>query len=221
MKLKREIIGFIGGLLLWPVLAGAATHTVNQVGLTFDPAVIEIEIGDTVNWIWSQGSHTVTSGTNLADPEVGLLFDTALNSANNTVSYTFTELGSQDYFCRPHLSFGMTGSVNVVAPSGVDEVPVRGNVRLLANTPNPFNPSTSITFGLPTDRTGPMAVNLQIFDLQGRLVKTLLDRELDADQHTVRWSGESRRGEPSPSGVYIYRLVAGGQVLSRTMTLAK
>ena len=104
MKSTLKVLAAGLGLLFIPALAGAVTHTVNQTGLTFDPAQITIEVGDTVQWIWSTGSHTVTSGTDLNDPEVGVLFDQPLNSSNPSFSHTFTQTGSQDYFCRPHLN---------------------------------------------------------------------------------------------------------------------
>ena len=80
------------GLILAPALAGAVTHTVTQEGLAFNPQNLTIEVGDTVEWIWTGGSHTVTSGTDLSDPEVGQLFDAPLNSANPSFSFTFTEV---------------------------------------------------------------------------------------------------------------------------------
>jgi plastocyanin len=208
-------------LLLVPALAWGTTHTVNQAGLAFDPAEITIEVGDTVQWIWSGGSHTVTSGTDLSDPEVGLLFDESLNSSNPTVSFTFPEIGSQDYFCRPHLNFGMTGTVTVTAASAVGDTPALGAVQLLPNVPNPFNPSTRITFELPAGRTGSADVNLRIFDLKGRLVRVLLEETMSADRHTVVWNGRNDRGNAVPSGLYVYRLAAGGRTVARTMTLAK
>lgn len=221
MKLNSHILSAALGLLLIPALAGAVTHTVNQVGLTFDPSEITIEVGDTVEWIWNNGSHTVTSGTDLSDPEVGMLFDSPLNSSNTSVSFTFTEVGSQDYFCRPHLNFGMTGTVTVTAVSAVGDTPGPAAIRLLPNAPNPFNPSTLITFDLPVDRTGPTQVSLRIFDLKGRLVRVLMEETVDADRHTVRWDGRNDRGNGAPSGVYVYRLAAGGQMQARTMTLVK
>lgn len=221
MKLFSSMLTAIAGLILIAVPVGAVTHTVNQVGLAFSPTSLNVEVGDTVEWIWSTGVHTVTNGANLADPEVGLLFDEPLTSANPLVSYTFTEARRVNYFCRPHLNFGMTGSINVVAPSAVDDAPSATVAMLRPNVPNPFNPSTQITFALPADRDGPVAVRLRVFDLKGRLVQVLLDRAVDADRRTVSWDGRDLRGQAAPAGVYVYRLDAGGQSLSRTMTLAK
>ena len=208
-------------LFLAPALAGAVTHTVTQEGLTFNPATITIEVGDTVAWIWSGGSHTVTSGTDLSDPEVGLLFDQSFNSSNPTVTHTFTQVGTQDYFCRPHLSFGMTGTVIITAVSGVDDTPGMQTIQLRPNVPNPFNPTTRITFDLPADHVGSVAVSLRIFDLRGRLVRNLLEESVATDRRTVVWDGRNGQGMAVPSGIYVYRLAAAGKTLARTMTLAK
>jgi hypothetical protein len=137
------------------------------------------------------------------------------------VTYTFTEIGSQDYFCRPHVNFGMTGTVIVTAASGVEDTPGLAAVKLLPNVPNPFNPSTRITFELPAGGAGPAAVSLRVFDLRGRLVRVLLDETVTGDRHTVVWDGRNDRGDTAPSGLYIARLVAGGQTSAQTMTLAK
>jgi flagellar hook assembly protein FlgD len=115
----------------------------------------------------------------------------------------------------------MTGNVNVTAVSAVTDTPAQTAIRLLPNVPNPFNPSTLITFDLPVDRTGPTEVSLRIFDLTGRLVRVLMEETVDADRHTVRWDGRNDRGNGVPSGVYVYRLAAGGQMQARTMTLVK
>ena len=77
------------------------------------------------------------------------------------------------------------------------------------------------TFDLPTDRTGPMRVNLRVFDLKGRLVRVLMEETIGTDRHSVVWDGKNDRGSAAPSGLYIARLEAGGRTQARTMTLAK
>ena len=101
--------------------AVAATHTVDQVGVTFDPDDITITVGDTVEWVWSSSSHTVTNGTGPADPNVGTLFDDPLDVGNTPFSYTFNSVGDVPYFCRPHFSLNMTGIVRVQGTTPNDE----------------------------------------------------------------------------------------------------
>ena len=100
-------------LLCLAIPAVAATVQVNQIGTSFQPNDITINVGDTVEWVWSGGIHTVTSGTGSADPNVGSLFDDPLAGSN--FSYTFNSVGDFDYFCRPHELFDMKGIVRVQA----------------------------------------------------------------------------------------------------------
>ncbi len=89
---------------------------------------------------------------------------------------------------------------------------------LMQNFPNPFNPETSIRFNLPTAAT----VNLEIFDLLGRKVATLIDNEQRAPGFYIgAWNGRDKAGLAVASGVYIYRLQASGKTFSRKMILLK
>ena len=86
-------------------------------------------------------------------------------------------------------------------------------VHLGPNYPNPFNPHTSIPFTLAAAD----AVRLQVYDLRGRLVRTLWDGPLAAGAHRLDWDGRNTAGQPVASGVYLYRLEVGGQVHSRKL----
>jgi hypothetical protein len=88
---------------------------------------------------------------------------------------------------------------------------------LRQNSPNPFNPSTSIGFYLPR----PGNVRLEIFDVNGRLVDLLADGQFAAGEHSVDWDGRDRAGSMATSGVYFYRLTAGKESLSRKMVLLR
>ena len=83
--------------------------------------------------------------------------------------------------------------------------------------PNPFNPTTTIAFELPVA----MEVRLSIFDLNGKLVHELVNGPLAAEHHAVEWDGRNQHGQPQPSGVYFYRLLAGDQEFAGEMTLLK
>ena len=85
------------------------------------------------------------------------------------------------------------------------------------NYPNPFNPATTISFSLPEDRN----VRLDVFDVMGQHVRTLMTGALPRGRHTVRWAGTNSSGEPVSSGLYFYRLQAGSAVQSRSMLLVR
>lgn len=83
--------------------------------------------------------------------------------------------------------------------------------------PNPFNATTLVPFTLR--RSGRAA--LKVYDITGRLVATLVDRELTAGKHQVSWDGHSANGLPVASGTYIVRLEADGVSAARRITLVK
>ncbi|RMG94891.1 MAG: T9SS C-terminal target domain-containing protein [Chloroflexi bacterium] len=90
------------------------------------------------------------------------------------------------------------------------------------NYPNPFNPSTTIVFSLPYNSpTGQARITLQIFDITGRKVRTLIDSDLPAGNHVVQWDGTNDAGQPVSSGLYFYRLNAGKFQQTRKMLLLR
>jgi hypothetical protein len=103
------------------------------------------------------------------------------------------------------------------AVSGVPPtLPMQPSLRLAVN-PNPFNPQTTITFEIPA----PGHTKLRIFDLQGRLITTLVEEISPAGHREVRWNGRDAEGREVPSGIYLSRLEAGGQVAYGRMTLVR
>jgi hypothetical protein len=89
---------------------------------------------------------------------------------------------------------------------------------LYPNVPNPFNPSTTIRYDMPA---GGGAVTLRIYDVAGRLVRTLVDGPQAAGQKTVTWNGKDDRGRSVVSGVYFYRLEAPGYKKTLKMILVQ
>jgi len=82
-----------------------------------------------------------------------------------------------------------------------DEV-VPARYALMQNIPNPFNPSTTISFDLPAKAK----VSLKVYDVAGRLIRTLTDSEFDAGRHSITWDGRNESGSGVASGVYFYKL---------------
>ncbi len=85
------------------------------------------------------------------------------------------------------------------------------------NYPNPFNPETTIQYDLPQAEH----VILKIYDLLGREVTTLLDREMEAGYHKVTWSARDNYSNPVSTGIYIVRVVAGDFIAVKKMLLMK
>lgn len=94
---------------------------------------------------------------------------------------------------------------------------IPSHFELLQNYPNPFNPETNIAFQLPTDNH----IYLEIYDLNGRRVKTLFNNQINEGTHHVKWDGTDDSGKQVASGIYIYRLKSGRLIQSRKMLLIR
>jgi len=95
--------------------------------------------------------------------------------------------------------------------------PVSRDFILRQNYPNPFNPETAISYQL----SAISHVDLAIYNLRGQRVRTLMQARQPAGRYEVKWDGRDDGGRPVPSGVYFYRLRAGGQAATRKMQLIR
>jgi hypothetical protein len=90
---------------------------------------------------------------------------------------------------------------------------------LSQNYPNPFNPMTTISFDVAGTDGENQKIRLEVYDLRGRHVRTLVDRSLPAGTHTVTWDGRNGRGERVASGIYLYRLKSEEGLFTKKMTV--
>lgn len=138
-------------------------------------------------------AHTVTSAMNLL---IG-----AANDTRDEVWYHWLTLGAAK-------AGAATTNQAAASVEDFDGVQVY---------PNPFNPHTSFRFKVK--ETAP--VKLQIFNLNGQLVRTLIDAEMPPGVHQKRWNGRSQSGAPAASGVYWYRLQIGEKLLNGRIQMVK
>ncbi|GIV60327.1 MAG: hypothetical protein KatS3mg043_1416 [Rhodothermaceae bacterium] len=103
------------------------------------------------------------------------------------------------------------------AESRADGVSLAPSFSLEPNHPNPFNPTTLIRYSLG----GESPVSLEVFNVLGERVRTLVDRHQRGGSYEVIWDGRDESGRPVASGVYVYRLRAGTFTASRTMVLLR
>ncbi len=143
-----------------------------------------------------EGRVRLESGPPVAGAQV-LLFDLA-DLRSPPAAATTDERG---WFALPSGSFGARAS------------PER--FELGVNYPNPFNPSTIIPYQLPTT----MFVRLEVFNVLGQRVATLVDGERPAGFHTATWGADDADGRAVAAGVYHYRLTGEGRRLTRRMVL--
>ena len=109
----------------------------------------------------------------------------------------------------------------VATPVGIRELGEDGGkparYELLGNCPNPFNPSTQISYLAP--EAGHLKI--EVFNIAGQRIKILIDRTIEAGLNTINWDGTDDQGRPVASGVYYYHLTAGEQSDTRKMVLLK
>jgi hypothetical protein len=114
-------------------------------------------------------------------------------------------------------SSGFAAEALLQEPTDARPLPEVSLFRLHPSAPNPFNPVTTIRFDL--DRPGP--VRLAVYDLAGRLVRTLVRDDREAGPHGVVWDGRDTRGRPVPSGIYLLRLQSAGRQQTGKVTVLK
>ena len=98
-----------------------------------------------------------------------------------------------------------------------DESVLPTSFNLNQNYPNPFNPITSIQYELPEDAL----VNITIYDMMGRNVKTLINGLQKAGYRSVQWNATNSSNEPVSAGLYIYTIQSGNFLQTRKMVLVK
>jgi hypothetical protein len=109
------------------------------------------------------------------------------------------------YFSEGELRDG-NFAVNQVARLGEVQIQTRPEAFALANNyPNPFNPETTIKYALPD----PVDVRLEIYNMLGQQVRTLVAEPQNAGRYTVKWDATNESGHSLSTGIYFYRLVAG------------
>jgi hypothetical protein len=180
-----------------------------------------------ITWIASD-NESVDSVSLYCSYDGGITFaDTIAASEENDSTYTWTVPDTPSDSCLIRI-VAYDSSLNtdedvsdalfsINGTTSVGETPEVAWFGLSQNYPNPFNPLTSIEFSI--DRTA--SVSLRIFDVAGKIVKTLIQKDLGPGKHAVHWNGLDDGGRQVASGVYVYRLEAEGNTVTRKMVLLK
>ncbi|MFC1475366.1 T9SS type A sorting domain-containing protein [Candidatus Zixiibacteriota bacterium] len=197
----------------------AETRVIEVMNFRFEPRNLTIAVGDVVRWEWGSGAHTTTNGLGSSAAEAGMLWDAPLNMSSQSFERQFNEVGDFPFFCRPHESADMKGTITVQLATGIFEesshLPDR--YYLAQNYPNPFNPVTQIAFSLPAAADA----TLKVYNILGEDVTTLIDENLASGEHLAEWDGRDANGLNVSTGVYFYRLTASEFVSTRKMVLLK
>jgi hypothetical protein len=119
----------------------------------------------------------------------------------------------------PHNVTGTCGGgiINPPIERANDDGAIPDEFALLSNRPNPFNPSTHIAYNLPTASQ----VLIEVYNITGQRVKTLVNEYKAAGRHEVSWNGTDEYGRGVSTGIYLYRMMADGFQDSKKMILMK
>jgi hypothetical protein len=182
---------------------------------------------DEINGSWAleldvKGSHgvlTVSTGLSGSFPaECEIVIVDCINGDTHDIqgegSFT-VERYSEEYFRRYTVVAGEPGYVNEKIAEILSVIP--REFTLSQNYPNPFNPTTTIQYSVAV----PGKVQIMVYDLLGREVKTLVNRFHEVGYGSVEWNGTDSRDVPVASGVYFYRLSAPGATKVQKMVLMK
>jgi len=199
------------GSFPWTVTGPVSAHCRVRLTDAADPAVQDVS------------DDEFTIGRDLSWLTVGEYVGAVVAGSGEDIDLTLDSSGLAEGTYRVDLVLSNTAGSPITVPitlvvsdiTDVDAMPVP--FELSGNHPNPFNPRTTIEFALPARAP----VLLQIFDMRGRLVRTLRHGDMPAGRHAVIWDGVDGRGRPVASGVLVYRLESDGRVLSRKMSLMK
>lgn len=189
-----------------PATALSATQETGRVTLSWAaPASVQLRPAPAVSYdIYENGAEVAqgVSGTQYV----------AIFLQNTTVEYTVQTnyLDGQTTMSSP-----LIVEVNLSAEALNANLPTA--FALYPNYPNPFNPETQIRLDVPTSTRAA----LEVFDIQGRLVRTLLSGSIGAGVHTFGWNGRDNTGHAVGSGVYLYRFSSGEYTASHKMLLVK
>ena len=188
------------------ILFSQTTHDVTVQNFSFTPQTLTINTGDIVKWTNISGTHNVRANDNS-------FYSGPAEPAPWEFTHTFTSQGDFPYYCEPHQSMGMTGTIIVQNPSAVnDDEVVANHFELDQNYPNPFNPSTRINYTVPTSSF----INLKVYDILGNEVAVLVNEEKPAGNYEINFDASRLTG-----GVYFYQLTSNSFVDTKKMILLK
>lgn len=176
----------------------ATTFIVTQSGFTFSPVGLTANVGDTIKWEWTSGSHTTTSVT---VPSGAATWDAPLNSGNPNFSYVVQVPGLYAYICTIHAAMEMAGGFQVAGTTAISNV-----------TATSVDFSASIENGtdvLIVRIKSPQAsrANIRVLDFMGRQIAELNGIEFGIGENVFK-----KPLEIETRGIYFVRLELGGKV---------
>ncbi len=156
-----------------------------------------------------ENAEIVNTQLNTYGDEIYLVINSAAGIGKDTLTIIFDD--SMDYVVH-------TMIINVSRETGLeDEQMIISDYKLEQNYPNPFNPSTKINYAIPT--AGHVVIT--IYDMLGNPVTTLVNEYRSRGHYQINWHGKDMQGNQLPTGVYFYKMEAGGFTKMKKMLYIK
>lgn len=173
-------------------MVNATIHQVNVSDFQFSPQSTTAVCGDTVRWVWVNGTHTTTSAS---VPAGAATWNANITSSSTSFDYKVTVAGNYGYICTPHAAtMGMAGAIIVTCtPSGVADL---NNSFLSSAYPNPFSGKVIIEM--------PAADLVSFYNVLGENVKTFVTK----GQTKVEINASDIM-----NGIYFYSIIKEGVVI--------
>lgn len=227
LYMKPICLGTDGSMTFWHRMDAEE----DTGGLAWDCGLVQITTdgGQTWSVLYPNGGYSHTKNDNDANPlPEGMpcwsgsfawrqeTFDlTSYENSMIQIRFRFAADGyvQEEGWYVDDIDLTSTGAQTSVPED--EEVP--RTFALRQNVPNPFNPVTVIQYQLPSEAR----VKIDVFNIAGRLVTTLVDEEQDAGVKAVTWDGTNAEGEKVASGIYMYRMQAGEHMSRKMMVLLK
>ena len=169
---------------------------------------------------WDSNEETDLAGYNVYFGQASRSYDTCID-VGMTLEHKMTTLPDTGLYYFALTAYDSVGNESDFS----EEVSIRidGNrltkhlFKLMANYPNPLNPTTRIPFSLSKERF----VTIEVFGLLGKRVKQLIHEERVPGEYEVVWDGTDQSGIPVASGVYFYRMIVGNLCQTKKLTLTR
>jgi hypothetical protein len=180
----------------------------------YDHAYVRVS-NDNVNWttVWQNGATITDAAWGLQEYDISAVAD---DQATVYLRWTMGATDGSWLYCGWNIDDIEVWGLQRSSISATPDASV-ALARLLPNRPNPFNPLTEIRFEL----NAAAQARVSVYDLQGRLVRQLVDQMYPAGLHSVIWDGKDSYGRGVSSGSYLYRMEAGAVHEERKMLLVR
>jgi len=212
-----DSLAYIGDYTGIPILSVADPANPSELGFYETPGdVMDISINGSLAYVadWDGGLRVLSIPDLLNPVETGYyVTGSRVNSVSVSDQYAYVAAGEEG--CLIFEYYGPTS----IGEEGNRDITLPRSFSLSQNYPNPFNPSTSIKYSVPAGHSIP--IRLMVYDVRGRLIRTLVNEEKHPGLYSVYWDGRDERGREVGSGTYLYRIATGNFTSTKKMVVLR